>query len=324
MDLLISRESVCRLGPALEPFRSRHRLLELDRDGKVYVAGHEFLDSLVHADMAWLSLDVLAQGKLSRFLALARRGDGVRWLHTIHAGVDLPFYAELLAAGVRLTRSPVQAPAIAEYVLAQVLAVLHELDHRRMRQRQRVWEPRDFRELRGSRWLIVGVGHVGQSIAKLAAAFGVRVHGVMRRPVAAPFLERLVDPAQMRDELPVADVVVLSCSLNDTTRGLVDRAFVDSMKEGSILVNVARGAVVDEQALLDGVVRGRPGYAVLDVTAAEPLPAASPLWSNERVVLTAHSAYRGSATVQRGDELFLENLRRLDAGEVLLHEVGRE
>jgi phosphoglycerate dehydrogenase-like enzyme len=134
--------------------------------------------------------------------------------------------------------------------------------------------------------------------------------------------ESVVAAASLHASLEDADVVVLAVPLVPQTANLVDAAFIGRMKVGSILVNVSRGAVVDEAALLQGLTAGRPEHAVLDVCSVEPLPTEHPFWKHPQIALTPHSAGMGSGLVARSDTLFLENLQRFAAGAPLLHEVA--
>jgi phosphoglycerate dehydrogenase-like enzyme len=120
--------------------------------------------------------------------------------------------------------------------------------------------------------------------------------------------------------LPEADVVVLACALNDETRGMCDEAFFRAMKPGAVLINIGRGGLVDEDALRSGLDRDQPGHAVLDVFRTEPLPADSWFWDHPKVRVSAHTSNSGDGNAGRGDELFLENLRRYLAKEPLLNE----
>jgi phosphoglycerate dehydrogenase-like enzyme len=321
MDLLIALSAVERLGARLLACDPAIRLLQLDPVGQVSMNGRACAQSDVRPDVAWLSLDIFAQAQLGRFIGYLERCTSLKWLHTVHAGLDLPIYSALLERKVRLSNSHVHAPAIAEFVLGHALAIFQLHDQFRQSQRQRRWQPLGFREFDRSRWLIVGIGHVGSQIAKRVMALGAEVVGVRRRDLPHPDIERVATFGEMRRHLPDADVVVLSCPLARDTRNLVNAGFLAAMKAGSILINVARGALVDEVALLDGLDWGRPGHAVLDVTGIEPLPPESPLWAHQNVRLTAHSSFAGSGTEGRSDELFIENLRRYCAGESLLEEV---
>jgi len=167
----------------------------------------------------------------------------------------------------------------------------------------------------------VGVGAIGGAVAERARAFGTTVLGVRCSPDGTEPVDELHPPEALPDLLPRADVVVLSLPATADTTGLVDDAFLAAMRPDAVLVNVARGAIVDEAALLRALDAGRPDFAVLDVVGTEPLPADSPLWAHEKVVVTPHSSSGGDGRFARGADLFAENLRRYTAGEPLLHEV---
>jgi len=313
MDLLIAASAADRLGTAITFHAPGTRLLRLERTGEVRG------DGLPEA--AWLSLDVFAEGLLQRFIDVVDRSPSLRWLQTVHAGLDLPLYANLLVRRVRLCNSHAHAPAIGEFVLGHVLSLLQQHEHVRRFQDQRRWQHLPFRELAGTRWLVIGVGHVGTEVARRALACGAIVAGVRRRAASHDLIEEIVAFPGLRSRLAEADVVVLACPITEETRGLANAGFFAGMQPGSIFVNVARGGLVDEGALLAGLERGRPAYAVLDVASAEPLPPENPLWRHDRVRITAHSAFAGSGTPGRSDLLFLDNLRRYGAGEPLREEV---
>jgi len=321
MRLLVVRGDAQRLANRLPQPEYPLQLLELESDGSITANGRKVPVGDVHPLAAWLSLDVFARGLLDSFVSLLDAAVGLRWLHTVHAGLDLPIYAKLLARGVRVSHSHAQAPAIAEFVLGQVLAVFQQHERIRKAQRECQWATHPFRELASSRWLIVGLGNAGLAIAGRARALGATVSGITRRDLCDPLFDKISRPDQLLAELPRADVIVLACPLTSATQDLVGSSFLAAMKDDSILVNIARGGLVDEWALIESLDIGRPAYAILDVTRAEPLPLEHPFWKHERVLLTAHSAFAGSGTGARNDELFIANLRRYLEGEPLLHEV---
>jgi len=226
--------------------------------------------------------------------------------------------------GVRLTNSHGQAISIAEYVLAEVLGYLQHLQKRREEQAAHRWTRLPFREVMGSRWLVVGFGAIGQAVAERAGGFGAKITGVRRNQAAHPLAERIAPLSQAATLAAEADVVVLSPPLTAETRGLADAAFFAAMKPGSIFVNVGRGGLVDEPALLAALDKGVPEHAILDVFATEPLPADSPFWDHPKVSLTPHASAFGSGNAARNDEAFVENVRRYLAGEPLISEVARQ
>ena len=211
---------------------------------------------------------------------------------------------------------------IAEYVVANVLDRFQNQQRRREYQSQNRWQAEEFRELNGSRWLIIGLGNIGSRIGKGVKAFDAKVIGVRRSGLESDAAERVITQAEIASVLPDQDVVVLSCGLSEETRGLVDREFLGAMNERAILVNIGRGGLVDEPALLQSLDAGEIDFAILDVFGREPLPADSPFWNHPRVALTPHSSNRGTGTGRRGDELFLENLEAFLTGKVLRNEVA--
>jgi phosphoglycerate dehydrogenase-like enzyme len=177
-------------------------------------------------------------------------------------------------------------------------------------QRARAWHKVPFREMASLHALLIGFGAIGREISKRLAPFGARITVVRRTPDAgAPDVEQR-PLADMRAVLPSADLVVMACALNDETRGVADAEFFAAMKAGGVFINVARGGLVVEDALHDGLAAGKPGFAVLDVFAHEPLSQESWLWDHPQVRVTAHAANEGDGVSARGDVLFLDNLQR--------------
>jgi phosphoglycerate dehydrogenase-like enzyme len=235
------------------------------------------------------------------------------------AGFDNQIFRQIVANGARLSISHGQAVGIADYVLWGVLDHFQNGAGWRADQRDKIWRPRRFREIDGSAWLIVGFGSIGQAVATRARAFGASVTGVRRDPAPHPLADHIASLADLPSLLPEADVVVLCTPLNPATRNLADAAFFGAMKAGSVLVNVGRGALVDEAALLAALDAGVPEHAVLDVFHTEPLPAESPFWTHPRVTLTPHSSGVTGGQDIRNAALFLDNLGRFLAGEPLLN-----
>ena len=178
--------------------------------------------------------------------------------------------------------------------------------------------------LQGSTMLVVGLGGIGSEIAMRADAFHMRVLATARTERPAPdYVEALGTAADLDDFLPEADVVVLAVPLTDETRGMIDRQTIARMKDGAWLVNIARGAVVDTDALVEALDSGKIGAAFLDVTDPEPLPAGHTLWNRDNVLITPHVAARAELSLERRLALTLENMRRFGAGEPLLNVVDK-
>jgi phosphoglycerate dehydrogenase-like enzyme len=258
----------------------------------------------------------------------------LRWVHSAAAGVGNVLYPEMIASDVLLTNSAgVHAVPIAEYVVAAVLHFFRGLDVAQAQQRESRWDKHFFvaedspvREVSGARVLVVGTGGIGTEAAKRLSALGAPCVGVRRHPErgAPPGFERVVGTDGLDAELPSADVVVLATPLTDESKGLVTSARLARMKSGAILVNVARGALVDEAALVDQLRSGHLRGAALDVFREEPLATESPLWQLRSVLLTPHiSPVSPGRFWPRALQLFCENWVRYDRGEPLKNLVDK-
>lgn len=303
---------LARLAPDLE-------LALVSREGAITLAGQAIDEDAVQADWGWFSADS-GFGPTGRALFVAMlRSQKLAWVHTGAAGVDGPIWRQLVDKGAALSTGHGQAVSIAEYVVGGVLERFQRWPERHAEQAARRWTRLPFREVAGTRWLIVGFGAIGEAVAARARAFGAHVTGVRRSGAPHPAADRMAQLADVRLLLPEADVVVLAAPLNAETAGMADAPFFAAMKPGSLLVNVGRGGLVDETALLAALEAGAPDHALLDVFQSEPLPDDSPFWANPKVSLTAHASAFGSGQTARNDALFLENLRRRIAGEALLY-----
>jgi phosphoglycerate dehydrogenase-like enzyme len=251
----------------------------------------------------------------------------LRWVHSAAAGVGSALFPEMVEREVRFTNSAgVHAIPIAEHVIGGVLYLLRGFDVAVDLQRASRWDRAPFvggevpmRELGECRVLVVGAGGLGSAIAGRMSCFGARVTGVRRRPelgVPAGF-DRVIgpDPEALDGSLPEADILVLSAPQTTATRGLIGRERLARLPGGAIVVNVARGALLDEAALADAIERGGLRGAVMDVFEREPLPVTSPLWGLRSVLLTPHvSAVSPNGYWRRELDLFIENWRRYVRG----------
>jgi phosphoglycerate dehydrogenase-like enzyme len=182
----------------------------------------------------------------------------------------------------------------------------------------------DVFELAGKTMLLIGVGAIGERTAAIASALGVRVLGIRRDPArGAPGVAAMYAPDRLLDLLPEADFVVLTAPLSRATRGMIGEPELRAMKNTAYLVNIGRGGTIQEQALIQGLREGWIAGAGLDVFAEEPLPATSPLWAMENVIITAHYAGLTPHYDQRALAIFLDNLRRYQAGEPLRNVVDK-
>jgi phosphoglycerate dehydrogenase-like enzyme len=324
LEILLLERSYRRIEQAFRRVAPDATPLLMRDDGRLLRSGRPVAPEAVHPEVAWASRDLflrMEDGPVRDFMVTVLKSDGLRWMQSGAAGLDHPVWAMIAGKGVRLTNDDAAAIAIAEFVLSSVLDAFQPNPARRASQAARRWERHDFREIAGTTWLVIGVGNIGREVALRAGAFGAHVIGVRRRPRGDEPVAEMREPAAMREALPRADVVALCAAANRSTQDLVDGAFLAAMKAGSVLVNIARGALVNETALLASLDRGVPAWAILDVFESEPLPVESPLWGHPRVRASAHAAAAGSGTTRRGDRRFLTNLERYLAGEPLDLEV---
>jgi phosphoglycerate dehydrogenase-like enzyme len=321
MKILLHSGALRRVENGLKSTGLALDLYVAEADGSIKLNGATVAPEAVQPEVVWASLDTFMGSQYELFFRTAMSASGVKWVQTFNAGIEAPVFREIVRKGIRLTNSKAQAVAMAEYVMAQVVAEWYPIAQYRSAQAAREWRRVGFRELSQSHWLIIGYGNIGREVAVRAKAFGARVTGVRRSARADGLADQVTVLGDVPRLLPEADVVVLACALNDETRDLVRPAFLERMKAGSILVNVGRGGLVDEAAMLAALDRGTPAVAILDVFQKEPLPADSPLWAHKAVRVTAHTSATGSGTVARGDRQFLDNLALYAAGKRLINEV---
>lgn len=259
------------------------------------------------------------------FRKVLERIPNLRWVHTISAGVDHILFPTLAQSNVVLTNaSGVFNVPIAETVMAYMLAVVKRLPELLDQQRARRWHVLGLRELHGSTVGIIGLGDIGGEVARLSRAFGMHVIGLRRHPRPHEFADEVLGPDGLHSLLSRSDFVVIACPLTEETRGLIGRAELEAMKPDAWLINIARGAIVDEEALLEALRDRRIGGACLDVFSEEPLPEDSPFWTLPNVIVTPHNSWSSPRIQEREVELFLENLRRYVAGEPLLNVVDKQ
>ena len=262
----------------------------------------------------------LFDGPLS-FREVSEQMPSLRWIHSTGAGIESFATPALAERGVIVTNSAgIYAPAMAEYAIAGMVAIARDLRRLIAQQDERRWqhEPVSGSELYGKRLGIVGYGATGRYVGMVCKALGMEVWATRRRPMPAigEPVDRLFAPDALHELLAGSDFVVVSASLNSTSRHLLGAPEFDALKRGAGIVNVARGAVIDQDALLAALDDGRVGGAVLDVVTPQPLPAESPLWGHPRVILTPHISGGSPEGWSRSIDLFIMNLARYLDGEL--------
>jgi phosphoglycerate dehydrogenase-like enzyme len=254
---------------------------------------------------------------------LLDRAKKLRFIQAIGAGTDQFPRAELAKRSIRLASARgVNYRAVAEHAMALILAVSRRLPEARDNQAKRDWRgmigdlSQREDELGGKTLLVVGLGQIGGRLAQLAKAFDMRVVGLRRDPAAGRGAADAVHTmGELRTLLPEADFVALTCPLTEETEKLIDTQALGRMKPSAHLVNVARGRVVDEAALVEALAARHIAGAGIDVTIEEPLAANSPLWGMEHVLITPHTAGETRRYEDNVIEILRDNLGRLWRGE---------
>ena len=312
-SILISEAVEGHYGAALEEAAPGAKHIVLAPDGST-----KGLDAV---EVVYFSGDLFPDA-MRPFLHALKEIPDVRWLHSFSAGVDNVFFQRLLDRGARLTTSSgAMAVPIAQTVMMYLLALTRDLPGWLGDQSRRHWNPREIADLQGRTLGVVGLGPIGLEVARLGMALRMRVIGVRRRPSGDEPCETWTF-ARLHELLPEVDVLVLAVPLAEGTRGLIDRVALAALKPGCLIVNIGRGEVIDEPALVEALESGHVGGAGLDVFDTEPLPDESPLWGMPNVIVTPHSSGTSPSNFHRASEIFVENVQRYVRGEPMRNEVG--
>ncbi|MCO6418273.1 D-2-hydroxyacid dehydrogenase [Siccirubricoccus sp. KC 17139] len=282
-------------------------------------------------EIAFITRDLFQGGtrhrlnaRFLRFIELLQATPSLRWVQTFSAGTDMAVYQEMLARGLTLTNAAgASAPAVAQTAVTGLMALARGFPRAAAAQRRHAWEPLysdpEPRDVQGQHALILGTGPIGQEIGRLCRAFGLRTTGLRRDAAAGPppGFDAVAGFAELPALLPRTDWLILACPLTETTRNIVDARALALLPPGRHLVNVARGGVVEEAALLAALESGHLAGAFLDVFAMEPLPPESPFWDIPNVIVSPHSAAASDGLPARVAEIFCDNLSRWARGQAL-------
>jgi phosphoglycerate dehydrogenase-like enzyme len=255
-----------------------------------------------------------------------RAAPRLRWIHNGATGVESLLIPELVGSEIVLTNgSGAHKRAIAETVLGFMLADAKALVQHLREQRAARWTHLPHHVLSGRTVAIIGLGEIGLEIARLCAAFEMRVIGTKRTPVAPPPLgvTEVFAAGRQRECVSQADYVIVAAALTPATRGMIDRAMFAMMRPTAAFINVARGSLVDEEALLEALRHGRIRAAYLDVFATEPLPPESPFFALPNVVVTPHNAAWSPWAIEEAIGIFVDNFSRLCRGQPLRNVVDK-
>lgn len=317
------------ISPAPAWIMPRHFVEQLRRD----FPQHTFLDAWDRDALRTLLPD--ADVAFTPFVDpdVFPRATRLRWVQSPAVGVGGLMFPELLASDVVLTSARgIRARAIAEHILGVTIALARRLPVAVRAQAAHRWAQDelegaavDVRTLQGGRMGIVGLGAIGLELVKIAAPFGFRITAVRRNPhePRPPGVEAVWPPSRLHDLLAQSDVVVLAVPHTPETKRLIGRRELDVVKRGAFLVNIARGKLIDDAAVIDALRDGRLGGAALDVFSQEPLDGSSPYWDLPNVIVTPHTsgALRDYWTPLVA--LFSENLRRFERGERLINVIDK-
>lgn len=279
----------------------------------------------VHA--AFLTRDIRFSEHLQAFIDSVTTAPNFKWLHFISSGISQwKWVPSMLERGVRVSTSTgANAEPVAQIGLLGLLVCARRVWRWIEGQRDRKWAAMRGREmphdLEGQTILIVGVGSIGRRVAEFAKTLRLRVIGVRRSP-ARPGdpVDEMVHPLKLLEVLPRADYVMLTCPLTAETRHVIDAKALALLKPTACIINMARGEVIDERALIDALNNKRIAGAYLDVFEQEPLPAESPLWAMPNVVMSPHNASSSQGNERRAFQFFVENLGHLVRNEPLVNE----
>ena len=265
-----------------------------------------------HAKVSMPWDEVIRQGRL-------------RWIQSSAAGLDHCLVPAVVESPVIVTSaSGVLADQVTEHTIALLTALTRSLPVFFRAQQQREFIRRPTRDLTGATVGIVGMGGVGRRLVEVLAAFKTRILATDWYPIdKPPQVESLWPPERLDELLPLVDVLILAVPLTDRTRGMIGAREISLLKPGSLLVNVARGPLVVEDALVAALRSGHLAGAAVDVTATEPLPATSALWELPQVIITPHVGGQSARRIDNMTDFFCENLRRDQAGEPLRNLVDK-
>jgi len=281
-------------------------------------------DEIAGIDMAVFTADLWNDDRGPSFFKVLLQAEHAKWLHMFSAGLDNPIFAELRRRGMRVTHSAgSSATPIAHTVMMHTVALCRDAAAFARAQIERRWEETDATgaaDIEGRMMGIVGLGSIGAEVARLAQHFGMRVIGVRRTPRGDEPCETW-PTERLHELLPHVDTLVLTAPLTEETRDIIGARELALLPRGAHLINVGRGQLVDEVALVEALQRGQLGGAALDVFVVEPLPADSPLWSLPNVIVTPHSAGGTPLAAQRAADYFATNLARYLAGEPMVNEM---
>lgn len=282
---------------------------------------------LKHAAEQLPDCEILVAWVFNNIQPIYGMAKNLRWIHALTAGVEFLLFPETQNSPVLISNSKgIHGIPMAEHVLGMMLSFTRRLPLLQQQQQKHLWQRPpidDLQEINGKTMAVVGLGAIGREIARKAKAMDMRVVAAKREMTQEPFVDRLYRPEQLLEMLAEADFVVVALPLTDATNGLFGREQFAAMKPSAYFINVSRGAVVQEEPLLECLKAGRIAGAGLDVFVEEPLPAANPFWDLPNVIITPHLAAISPVYLDRAIKLFADNLSRYIADKPLLTPIDK-
>jgi D-2-hydroxyacid dehydrogenase (NADP+) len=316
--LLVSQKVMAEFGPRLnkilEGAPRELEMLVLTRDLKLTPGQLAGITAAYYSRDVWEGTVKSAVSPMAGvFWNIVDRAPNLKWLAVFSSGTDHQQYQPHMRRGVRLTTGAgAQAEPVATAAVAGLLALARRLPHWWAAQQKREWAPLRGTELppdlQGQTAVIVGTGHIGACIARVLHAVGLKTVGIRRNVAPAAHFDDVMPLSALDSLLPTCDWLVLACPLTPETRGLMDARRLALLPPTAGLVNIARGEIVEEQALTDALADQRLRCAYLDVFTTEPLARESRLWHLPNVLISPHNAGASTGTYARGVEIFLRNL----------------
>jgi phosphoglycerate dehydrogenase-like enzyme len=279
----------------------------------------DFGDAIAKAEIV-----LHCSGGRKRLEPLLAETPRVRWVHSCSAGVENVLFPALVESPIVLTNSRgTYSRSLAEWTLAAVLFFAKDLRRLVRSQAQGRWDPFDPEEIAGRTLGVVGFGDIGRAVARYARALGLRVLALRRQPDPHELADEVVGPDGLLDLMRRSDYVVVAAPITPDSRGLVTREAIQAMKPSAVLINIGRGPVVDEAALVEALGAGRIRGAALDVFDQEPLPEGHPFYRLDNVLLSPHSADHVAGWREGAVDLFVEQVERFRRGEPLRNVVDK-
>ena len=314
MKMLLLRSTVDAIGDRIRAIAPKAEIVVVEDDGST-------TGDPTGIEVIYWANGAHRDARLSTILA-SWNDPSLRWVQGSNAGYDHPIWMDLVDRGVVFTRAAdIWVEPMAQYIHAWVLAWSQGLAGQIDRSHNHDWTQVVPDDVTARTIGIIGFGGIGRPTARIAKALGMRVLATRRTPGPAADVDEMYTPDRLHELLAASDYVVLCTPLTDETRDLIGAAEFAAMRPGSVMINVARGEVVDEDALVAALTNGTIRGATIDVTRTEPLPSESPLWDVPNLVITAHQSGDGPRGDERLDALFLENLERYANKRELRHAV---